>query len=287
MGYAHIDNLYRNQLILLFRECYALEKVHGTSANVMWKDGQVKFHAGGESNAKFSALFDLPVLTDAFQRMGHPEIVVHGEAYGGKQQAQAWRYGPNLKFVAFDVRVGDTWLTIPNASDLASKLGLEFVHYVKVATDLTLLNAERDAPSEQARRNGVDGDKPREGVVLRPLIEVTTNTGQRIVAKHKRDEERETKTPRSVVDPAKLQVLENAEDIAQEWVTPTRLEHVLDKMPPGTSIENMRDVIAAMVADVMREGHGEIVDSKEARTAIGRMTAKLFQQKLKNSIGGA
>ncbi len=34
MGYLHIDNLYKNQTIRLFRECYALEKVHGTSAHV-------------------------------------------------------------------------------------------------------------------------------------------------------------------------------------------------------------------------------------------------------------
>ena len=29
MGYQHIDNLYKNQSILMFRECYALEKIHG------------------------------------------------------------------------------------------------------------------------------------------------------------------------------------------------------------------------------------------------------------------
>lgn len=33
MGYLHIDNLYKNRDILLFRECWALEKVHGTSAH--------------------------------------------------------------------------------------------------------------------------------------------------------------------------------------------------------------------------------------------------------------
>ncbi len=29
MGYMHIDNLYKDQTILMFRECYALEKIHG------------------------------------------------------------------------------------------------------------------------------------------------------------------------------------------------------------------------------------------------------------------
>jgi intein/homing endonuclease len=29
MGYQHIENLYKNQTIFLFKECYALEKIHG------------------------------------------------------------------------------------------------------------------------------------------------------------------------------------------------------------------------------------------------------------------
>ncbi len=43
MSYLHIDNLYRSQDILLFRECYALEKIHGTSAHVAYHNGEVKF----------------------------------------------------------------------------------------------------------------------------------------------------------------------------------------------------------------------------------------------------
>lgn len=29
MGFMHIDNLYRDKTILMFRECYAAEKLHG------------------------------------------------------------------------------------------------------------------------------------------------------------------------------------------------------------------------------------------------------------------
>jgi predicted DNA-binding antitoxin AbrB/MazE fold protein len=183
----------------------------------------------------------------------------------------------------FEVAVGETWLAVPQAHDLVTKLGLDFVHYVKVSTDLTVLDAERDAPSEQARRNGIAGDQPREGVVLRPLVEVRLNNGERIIVKHKRDEERETKTPRKVVDPATQAVLSKASEIADEWVTPTRLAHVLDKLGPEVGIERMRDVIAAMVEDVLREGRGEVVDSREARAAIGKKTAETFKARLTRS----
>lgn len=284
MGYMHIDNLYKNQRILMFRECYALEKIHGTSAHISWRTGEVHFSSGGEKHERFVSLFDVSDLIARFASIGHPEMTVYGEAYGGSQQAQKWRYGERLRFVAFEVQVGETWLAVPQAEDVTTKLGLEFVHYAKVSTDLAALDAERDAPSEQARRNGIEGDKPREGVVLRPLNELTDNRGCRVMAKHKRDEERETATPRKVVDPDKLQVLQRANEIADEWVTPTRLEHVLDKLGPDAGIERMRDVIAAMTEDVLREGAGEIVDSREARAAIGKKTAETFKARLLASL---
>lgn len=291
MGYLHIPNLYRPEAraILLFRRCYALEKIHGTSTNVSWRaseqyapecDTRLHFHSGGEKHQNFVALFDKEALVTAFEAMGHPEVTVFGEAYGGKQQAQSYRYGKQLKFVAFDVKVGDHWLDVPNAAQVCARLGLEFVHYVEVSTDLADLDAQRDAPSEQARRNGIVGDQPREGVVLRPLREFRDTNGDRIISKHKRAEERETKTPRDVsVDPGQLKVLDDARAIADEWVTPTRLEHVLDKLGPVT-MEDTPRVIAAMIEDVLREGSTEVVDSKEARKAIGSATAHLFKARV-------
>lgn len=276
MGYLHIDNLYKNQAILLFREAYALEKIHGTSAHVRWKESTVGFFSGGEKHERFVALFEAAALTAKFQQIGHDEVVVFGEAYGGSQQGQAWRYGTALRFVAFDIKVGESWLSVPQAADVAFKLGLDFVAYRRVSTDLAVLDAERDAPSDQARRNGVEGDKPREGVVLRPIVELRLNNGERIIAKHKRDEERETKTPRAV-SPDKLMVLENARAIAEEWVTDTRLAHVLDKLKVVMDFQSTGAVIAAMTEDVLREGAGEIVDSKEARKCIGTRTAKMFK----------
>lgn len=283
MGYHHIENLYQNQLILHFRKCYALEKIHGTSAHVAWDQDRVRLSPGGESAERFTRLFDVGGLESRFRAIGYPRVTVYGEAYGGRQQAQAWRYGADLRFVAFDVRVDDTWLCVPEAAALVAKLDLEFVFHEIVSTDLEALDAARDAPSVQAQRNGVAGPQPREGVVLRPLVEFLAPDGTRLIAKHKRDEERETATPRRVVDPAEQRVLDDAEAIAREWVTPTRLEHVLDKLP-GATIQDTQRVIAAMREDVLREAKHEIVDSKAARAAIGKATSKLFRVWLSSAL---
>jgi hypothetical protein len=93
MGYLHIENLYKSQDILLFRRCYALEKVHGTSAHVTWGAAGVTFFSGGESHTRFVGLFDDAVLRDRFSALGHAEVTVYGEAYGGSQQGMKLVYG--------------------------------------------------------------------------------------------------------------------------------------------------------------------------------------------------
>jgi hypothetical protein len=281
MGYMHIDNLYKNQDILMFRECYALEKVHGTSAHLRWKDGWLRFSPGGVSHDTFAAIFDESLVTRV-KALGYEDVAIYGEAYGGKVQRMGHAYGKELRFIAFDVKVGDVWLSVPDMDQVATGLGLEVVPWRKVTTDLAALDWERDRPSEVAERRGC-GVHPREGVVLRPLIEVRKNNDHRIIAKHKGAEFSERSTPQAVADPAKLQVIAEADAIAQEWVTPMRLEHVLQKMP-GASIEQMRDIISAMVEDVYREGAGEIVESRSAAAAIGRRTAALFKVRLNEAM---
>lgn len=310
MGYLHINNLYKEQLILLFRECYAMEKIHGTSAHITFKSNpsnlaqrQLVFFAGGESHNNFVALFDREKLFNELAQIGvdaDKDITIYGEAYGGKQQGMSATYGTKLRFIAFDVQIGDYWLDVPKAEDFVKKLGLEFVHYEKVSTELKDLDYQRDLPSVQSVRNGVITTEQfsaaandhnlckqlkvvREGVVLRPLVEVALSNGNRVICKHKGDDFKETATPRPVVDPAKITVLDDAEKIADEWVTPMRLEHVLDKLP-GHSMERMRDIIFMMQEDVLREAAGEIVESEAVKKAIGKKAVVLYKQFLTSKL---
>ena len=294
MSYLHIINLYRpeGQTILMFKECYALEKIHGTSSHLTFtytntpsgSDWVISFFSGGESQDKFVKLFKAEELLAKIRSIGLPQdkkLTIYGEAYGGKQQGMSATYGKDLKFVAFDVKIGDCWLDVPKAAELVTGFGLEFVDYCKVSTDIAALDAERDKPSTQAVRNGILEPKKREGVVLRPLQEMTLNNGSRVICKHKTAEFSETATPRVVDDPAKLQVLADANKIADEWVVMHRLEHVLQKIP-DYSIKDMPKVIAAMLEDVLREAKGEIIESKEVYKAINSKTATLFKTHLKN-----
>lgn len=276
MGYMHIENLYKNQDIFLFKECYALEKIHGTSAHIQFHDGQIKYFSGGSNYENFKQIFINLNLESKMVK----DMIIYGEAYGGKMQGMSDTYGKNLKFIAFDVMINKKWLNVPMAKSIVEGLGLEFVPYNKISTEIEAINQERDSDSIVAINNGMGAGKKREGVVLRPLIEIKKNNGERIMAKHKRDDFRETKTKREI-DPNKFKILSEASEIAEEWVTPMRLEHVLQRIENKT-IENICEILDAMQEDVLRESKGEIILSKEAIKAIRYKTAYIFKERLKN-----
>ena len=264
---------------MLFKECYALEKIHGTSAHISYKDGEVKFFSGGGKHQSFVELFDEELLKAKFKELFDCSVTVYGESYGGKQQGMSDTYGKEPRFVAFDVKVGDYWLDVPNAGEVVGNLGLAFINYVKIKTDLELIDEQRDKPSVQAKLNGIKEDKVREGVVLRPLKELTRNDGKRIIVKHKGDDFKETKTKREV-NPEKIKVLEDAGKIADEWVTPMRLVHVLDKLGNPSEMSEVRNVISAMVEDIFREAKDEIVESKFVEKAIGKKTVEMYKSRI-------
>lgn len=292
MSYMSIKNLYADQRILAFRECYATEKLHGSSAHIRYHAGALSFFCGGADSNQFNALFDAPALvaklTELYGLDCQP-VTVYGEAYGGKLQGMKLTYGDKLKFAAFEVAHGlgeaERFEMVEHADEVVKSLGLEFVHYRKISTDLDALNAELAAPSVQAQRNGCLGPDKwgntppiREGLVLHPPFECRMSNGARIIAKYKNAAFSETATPR-MVDAAEQQVLADAEKIAAEWVTAMRLDHVADKTG-AKGIEDTGTIIRAMVEDVLQEAGPEIVDSKAARKAIGSAAAKLWKSKV-------
>ena len=143
-----------------------------------------------------------------------------------------------------------------------------------------------------AVRNGMGTGKMREGVVLRPIAELIYPNGGRVICKHKRPEFAEREHTPRFADPEQLKVLESAKEIADEWTTKMRLDHVLDKLQANTNphdpdneprMEDMNKIIKAMVEDILIEAKGEIVESKELRKQIGTKTVKLFKEHLMKS----
>ena len=192
-------------------------------------------------------------------------------------------YGKTLKFVAFEVKIGDSWLDVPSAEKFVKSIGLDFVPYVRCSTDISVLDAERDKPSEQAKKLGEGDNWPREGIVIRPLVEVVKNNGERIVAKHKGEAFAEVKTKREV-DPTQLERIREALQHADEWVTKNRLENILSHIPEPHTIQMTGSIIKTMVEDIEREGKDEILLTKELKGQIGKQAAKLYKDYLQSKL---
>lgn len=285
MGYQHIDNLYKNQDILSFKECYAMEKIHGTSTHISWKHDKLIFFSGGCKFETFKGLFNVDYLEEKFKEIGIPDVAVYGEGYGGKQQGMSNLYGNELKFVAFEVRIGDTWLNVPDAEKFVNSLDLEFVWYIRTTTDLKTLDYWRDATSAQALRNGrgvlTPSERIGEGIVLRPLIELTKNNGKRVVAKHKGAAFSENRTVRKVeLSDAKLKALAQVKEICNDWVTENRLSNILSHIPEPLDLPMIPKLITLMIEDVLREGEGEVIESRELKQAISRETALMIKRRV-------
>ncbi len=278
-----IWNLYdpRGQAILSHPRCYATEKVDGCPAAVRWLDGHVHLSPGASGTELFRAIFDVQSLTAAFRALASPRVVVYGEAYGGRQQGLSARYGRDLRFVAFDVHIGDEILPVPAADALVRlHIGLDHVPWVETSTDLAALNALRDAPSELAARIGM-GHQLREGIVLRPLTEGhASDPGPRVIAKHRGAHTSETRTVREVHVEARV-AYQKADDYALEWVTEERLRHVATRVQAHLGRELTRNdtghVVASMLRDVRSEApEDEVPTGAEVDKALKRRTAALY-----------
>lgn len=286
MAYLHhIDNLYKRQEILLFKRCFALEKAHGTSIKITYNPliNEVRFFSGGASHEEFIRLFNQEFLLNKFKEIFQDEVIFYGECIGGKMQGMSHTYGKNMCAIFFEAVINNKFLSVPKAEQVIKNFGLEFVPYNEISTDLKEIDRERDRDSEIAIRKGMGNGHIREGIVLRPLEEFTLNNGERVICKHKRDEFRETKTPRPIVNPDQLKVLEDADKIADEFVTAMRLNHILDKIP-NHSIEKMSEIISAMISDIMTEGKGEVVDNQAVRKSISKKTAIMYKNLLKQKL---
>lgn len=292
MGYQKIQNLYKDKDILLVKRIYAMEKIHGSSAHIAFNAteaggaGSLHFYAGGCKHDSFVALFNQEaILAKMVAACPFPnaKVVVFGEVYGGKMQGMRETYGDQLRFIAFEVKIGDTWLCVPAAEKFVLNLGLEFVHYKEIDSTVAAIDAERDADSVQAVRNLNKPGMRREGVVLRPLEELTKNNGHRIMAKHIHPDFRENKTERKVDDPEKMRQFQEASAVVDEFCTPMRLTHVLSKIPDHC-VEKMKIIIDAMVEDINTECADEFTPSANINRLIGTKTAKMYKALLNSSI---
>ncbi len=290
--YPHLEALYRVPELRHFRTVIATEKIHGTNARIGWIDGTLR--VGGrneeltETNTNFGLYNWVMANKDAWierlrETFDAANAVVYGEWYGPKIQ-KGVNYGAEKQFRAFDVRVNDVLLDWDDYQAVCVRLNVSMAPLVYQGPyDENAFLDLRHRISVVGQLAGVDDpENTWEGIVVRPPIMVRSKRGEWVMAKFKDEafEERKSlkKTPLSPVDTAE------ADAFAAEWVTPMRLEHVLQQAREqgvaGDSMRDMGHVLRLMAEDVRRESGTADDLWQQVHKAVARDTKERFQERL-------
>lgn len=159
------------------------EKIDGTNVRVMIDKGAIQLGGRHESSQ-----MPIPLVT-RLQGMFFPltEVLLeafpngacfYGEGYGGKIQ-KGGNYRPDPSFILFDIRIGSVWLERENVEEIANKFGIDTVPDLGFGTLGEMIDeVTKGFPSKV-------GSCTAEGIVARPLVELCTRSGERIITKVK------------------------------------------------------------------------------------------------------
>ena len=115
---------------------------------------------------------------------GEVLATIYGEGYGEKIQDVGSKYRAGQSFIAFDVKVGDTCLDIPDRNAVLKSMGAPIVPHVGDMTVDVAISFVRTGFRSFISEEPIFA----EGLVLRPLVRLKNARGERIIAKLKHDD---------------------------------------------------------------------------------------------------
>lgn len=161
------------------------EKIDGMNIRVIYDDGKIRF-AGRTDRANLPSQL-VNHLNELF--IGKESLigeifdgrngVIYGEGYGGKIQKGCDTYGPEQRFIAFDVMVDGVYWSERAFCGVCVVLGIDSAPLIDICSIDDMI---------EKCRNGIKskfGDFEAEGVVGRPPVELLDLLGNRIITKMK------------------------------------------------------------------------------------------------------
>lgn len=160
------------------------EKINGTNIRVMFEGKQITF--GGKTDRAQIPAGLITRLQERFLTQGSvfeeffsDGVCLYGEGYGSGIQKGGGNYRQNQDFVLFDVKVDDWWLQRHDVENIAQRFGLDVAPVIGGGTLSDLVELVRDGFNSQW------GNFQAEGIVARPIVELQTRGGKRIITKLK------------------------------------------------------------------------------------------------------
>ena len=151
------------------------EKVDGTNIRVMFaNDGDMVEFRGKTDRAQLPSK-----LAKTFKSNFSNGVCLYGEGYGAKIQKGGGNYRQDQDFVLFDVKIGALWLRRKDVEDIGHQFKLDVVPIIGTGTLPDMVE------KTQAGFSSAWGNFIAAGIVARPLIELKTRNGHRLITKIK------------------------------------------------------------------------------------------------------
>ena len=170
---------------------YWTEKIDGTNIRIDWGTGETDtgipiLSFGGRTDhaqmpPRLSARLHEIFTVDKFKSL-YPEtpMTLYGEGYGAGIQKGGGNYIPDsCDFILFDVMIDGWWLKQEDITDIALKLGIEEVPLVAYGSIEEAIDLVSSGITSHF------GNFQAEGIVLKPVIELRSRAGHRIITKMK------------------------------------------------------------------------------------------------------
>ena len=186
-----IEGKFRNETVEYLKDCQwnFTEKIDGTNIRVVW-DGYKVYFGGRTDNAQIPTNL-MYTLNEMFlgttneelfeQKFGEKQVVFYGEGYGEKIQKGGGLYRKGQGFILFDVKIGDFWLNRKDVEEIARSFNIPVVPIVLTGTIQEAVDYAKTKPKCTVSKE----EKDAEGLVGRPIIEMTDRFGSRIIIKIK------------------------------------------------------------------------------------------------------
>lgn len=161
------------------------EKVDGTNTrfHVDTETGAVTC-GGRTDNAQLHVDLVAVLMKHAWaaESLGFTGLTFFGEGYGAGIQ-KGGHYSPTKQFTLFDVQTDDgMWLTRADVIDIGDKLGTTVVPIVETATLTEMVNRVKQG---SRFTSAYGGSTQVEGYVARPVVELSSRGGGRVITKIK------------------------------------------------------------------------------------------------------
>lgn len=185
--FKFIEGEYRLPEFEYLADCAWLftEKLDGTNVRVMWDGEKVRF--GGRTDKAQMPVFLYDKLVEMFpvdKFKDYDPMCLYGEGYGARIQKGGGNYIPDgVSFILFDVLIGDWWLKWEDIRDVGNKLGIDVV--VAYYEGLVGKPLNEAVKMVKGYLKSAWGNFEAEGIVARPMVDLKTRAGHRVITKIK------------------------------------------------------------------------------------------------------